>query len=275
MAGESSSAGRLFQPASEPVAVDQVRSFLLAQGWAGLAAGEHLRRLEAAGEAPNRVLWWVPGRAGEVRAAALLHEGLLGILISSGEEGSAALELLRVNRASIDRISVMDGPVPYSGLDEFTQYRRELAVATRLRFPTGDLPPTRLARSSDGEQLFRVYQHVSWMSKESPQAWRERIQVQRSWVAELEGQVVAAARWTMSFGQWVEVGGVATHPDFRHRQAGSAVTRAAAAAALAEGRQVVLRYGDPALASLYHPLGFEHVGREMVFYRKSRAEPDV
>ena len=268
MEDESGSAGSAFQPASDRAAVEQVRQFLLAQGWAGLSAGEHLQRLAATGVAPEAVLWWVPGRAAEVRAAALLNNGELGMLLSSGDEGPAALELLRANRASLDRLSVLEGPVDYSGLDEFAQYRRELAVATELRTSEDSLPPTRPAGPPDAEQLYRVYQHVSWMRKESPQAWRERIQEQRCWVAELDGQVVAAARWTMSFGRWVEVGGVATHPDFRRRAAGSAVTRAATAAAFAEGRQVALRYGEPALAALYHPLGFEHVGRELVFYRK-------
>jgi hypothetical protein len=107
------------------------------------------------------------------------------------------------------------------------------------------------------------------MRRESPEEWRERIAQQRCWVAEIDGQVVAVARWSMSFGPWVEVGGVATHPDFRRRGAGAAVTLAAASAALAEGRRVALRYGDPELAALYHPLGFEHVGRELVFYRRS------
>ena len=46
---------------------------------------------------------------------------------------------------------------------------------------------------------------------------RRRIEEQPSWVAEVDGEVVAVARWTMSFGSWVEVGGVATHPEFRRR----------------------------------------------------------
>lgn len=241
---------------------------MIAQGWSGLVTGEHLKRIEAIGVKAEEVLWWVPGRAAEARAVALLHEGRLAVLVSSSDEGSAALELLRANRSSLQLISVLEGPVGYSGLDEFTLYRRELAVAPQIRVPEFSLPRTRPARPGDAEQLFWVYDSVSWMRRDTPAAWRERLADQRCWVAELEGQVVAAARWTMSFGQWVEVGGVATHPEFRRRAAGSAVTLAAARAALAEGKQVALRYSDPALAALYHTLGFEHVGRELVFHRK-------
>ncbi|MGC2192943.1 MAG: GNAT family N-acetyltransferase [Candidatus Dormiibacterota bacterium] len=255
--------------------MELVRQYLLAQGWAGLSAGENLKRLAATGVRPEEVLWWVPGRAGEARAVALLHDGGLGMLLSSRDEGPAALELLRAHRAGLRRISVLDGPIKYLDLDEFTSVRREQAVAAELRAPEFSLPQTRPAGPEDGEQLYRVYDSVSWMRRESPQAWREQLEDQRCWVAELDGQVVAAARWTMSFGSWVEVGGVATHPEFRRRAAGSAVTLAAATAALAEGRQVTLRYSDPALAGLYHSLGFEHVGGELVFHRKIRAEPDV
>jgi GNAT superfamily N-acetyltransferase len=269
MEPESLSTGGAFQPAADSVAVERVRRFLLAQGWSGLSAGAYLKRLALDGVKAEEVLWWVPGRAAEPRAVALVHEGLLGMLLSSSDEGPAALELLRVNRAGLQRLSVLEGPVHFPGLEEFTLYRRELAVAPQLLTPEFSLPPTRPAVPEDAEQLYRVYESVSWMRKESPQAWRERLADQRCWVAELAGQVVAAARWTMSFGPWVEVGGVATHPDFRRRAAGTAVTLAAATAAVTEGRMVALRYSDPALAALYHTLGFEHVGRELVFHRKS------
>ncbi|HUY09401.1 MAG TPA: GNAT family N-acetyltransferase [Candidatus Dormibacteraeota bacterium] len=268
MKRERSCHGGAFQPASDPTAIDRVRQYLIAQGWAGLFAGEHLKRLEATGVKADAVLWWVPGRAGEARAVALLHDGRLEVLMSSSDEGAAALELLQANRSALQWISLREGAVAYPGLDEFTLYRRELAVAPQIRMPECSLPRTRPARPEDAEQLYWVYDSVSWMRQDTPQAWRERLAEQRCWVAELEGQVVAAARWTMSFGQWVEVGGVATHPEFRRRAAGSAVTLAAASAALTEGKQVALRYSDPALAILYHALGFEHVGRELVFHRK-------
>lgn len=261
--------GRAFQPASDSSTAERVQRFLMAQGWAALSMGEHLRRLTSRGVRPEEVLWWVPGRADEVRAAALLHAGMLGMLLCSAAEAPAAWELLQANRAQIDRLAVREGAVDLSDLREFTLYPRELTVAANLLTPTGSLPPARPAGPEDVEQIYQVYATVSWMSLDSPQAWRDRLATQRCWVAELDGRVVAAARWTMSFGRWVEVGGVATHPDFRRRQAGSAVTLAAAGAALAEGVNVALRYGEPALASLYHPLGFEHVGRELVFYRRS------
>jgi len=261
--------GTAFEPVSGQEAVEQVRRFLLAQGWAGLPAGDHLGKLADQGVRPEQVLWWVPGPAAEARAVALLHEGLLGLLLSSSDERPAARALLEGHRSQFQRISVLEGQVDFSGLDEFVLHRRELAVAPELRVPKVSLPETRPAQSKDIDQIHHVYEHVSWMRQDSAEAWRERLQRQRCWVAELAGQVVAVARWTMSFGPWVEIGGVATDPEYRRCGAATAVTLAAATAALAEGRLACLRYGDPALASLYHPLGFEHVGRELVFYRGS------
>lgn len=242
---------------------------MLAQGWAGLSAGEHLTRLARRGVKPEEVLWWLPGRAAEARAVALLYEGLLGFLLTSSDESPAARELLDQQLPQLGRIVIPEGQVDCSGLADFAVYRREVTVAPEIRVPAASLLPTRAAGSPDAEQIHRVYQHVSWMNRDSPDDWRPRIAEQRCWVAEVDGEVIAVARWTMSYGSWVEVGGVATHPDFRRRGAATAVTVAATSAALAAGRQVSLRYSDPVLATLYHPLGFEHVGRELVFQRRS------
>ncbi|MGC1183947.1 MAG: GNAT family N-acetyltransferase [Candidatus Dormiibacterota bacterium] len=269
MPDQTASPGLSFQPVSGLADVERARQFLLAQGWAGLPAGAHLLRLVDQGVDPAGVIWWVPGRAGEPRALALLHQGLLGFLLTSNDEGPAARTMLENNLARLQQVHVPAGQVDCSSLEAFDSYHRDIAVAPSVRPPAAALPPTREGVMEDAEQIHRVYQHVSWMRRESPEEWRERIAQQRSWVAELQGQVVAVARWTMAFGGWVEVGGVATHPDSRRKGAGAAVTLAATSAALAEGRQVALRYGDPALAALYHPLGFEHVGRELVFYRRS------
>ena|GEM_PF-3429095 len=266
---EKSRAGTGFRPVAGPDEAESARRFLLAQGWAGLAAGEHLSRLARRGVGAEQVLWWLPGLAGEARAVAVLDQELLGFLLTSDDESAAARSLLDSQLPRLRQIVIPDGQVDCSGLEGFSHYRRELTVAPEIRAPADALLPTRAGGIEDAEQIHRVYQHVSWMSREGPDEWRRRIASQPSWVAEVDGEVVAVARWTMSFGSWVEVGGVATHPEFRRRGAATAVTVAAASAALAAGRQVALRYGDPALAPLYHPLGFEHVGRELVFQRRS------
>ncbi|MGA8427422.1 MAG: GNAT family N-acetyltransferase [Candidatus Dormiibacterota bacterium] len=269
MNDESGPGGSGFRPVAGPEEAELARQFLLAQGWAGLAAGEHLARLARRGVAAEEVLWWLTGPAGEPRALALLHQQLLGLLLTSEDASGPGRELLDRELPQLRQIVIPEGQVDTSGLDDFSCYRRELTVAPQIRLPEGPLLATRAGRIEDAEQIHRVYQHVSWMSREGPDEWRRRIAEQPSWVAELDGEVVAVARWTMSFGSWIEVGGVATHPEFRRRGAATAVTVAAASAALAGGRQVALRYGDPNLARLYHPLGFEHVGRELVFQRRS------
>jgi GNAT superfamily N-acetyltransferase len=266
---ERSRAGAGFRPVAGPEEAERARQFLLAQGWAGLAAGEHLSRVSRRGVGPEQVLWWLPGLAGEARAVAVLHQELLGFLLTSDDESAAARALLEQQLPRLRQIVIPEGQVDCSGLEDFGYYRRELTVAPEIRIPSDGLLATRAGGIEDAEQIHRVYQHVRWMSREGPDEWRRRIVEQPCWVAEVDGEVVAVARWTMTFGSWVEVGGVATHPEFRRRGAATAVTVAAGSAALAAGRQVALRYGDPALAPLYHRLGFEHVGRELVFQRRS------
>ncbi len=266
---DRSRSGVDFRPVTGPQEAEGVRRFLLAQGWAGLAAGYELTRLARRGVKPEEVLWLLPGRAEETRAVAFLHQDLAGLVLTSSDQGLAAQALLHDHLPLVRHIAVMEGQVDCSGFDEFDCYRREITVAPELRTPDAPLPAIRPGTSQDVDQIQAVYQHVTWMRRDTPEGWRQRIAEQPCWVAEVDGEVVAVARWTMSFGSWVEVGGVATRPDFRRHGAATAVTVAAAAAALAAGRQVALRYGDPALATLYHPLGFEHVGRELVFQRRS------
>lgn len=273
--GERSSAEHGFQPASARVAEEQIHQFLLAQGWAGLQFGDHLQRLAAQGVAPERVLWWIPGSAAEVRAVALLHQGLLGLLVPLVDERRAAQAFMQGHLGQLQRIVVVEGQLDVLSLEGFELRRRELAVAYQAKGPSPGLPDARPALPQDAAQIHRIYYEVSWMRQESAEVWRQRLLNERCWVAELDRQVVAAARWTMTFGSWVEIGGVATDPRHRRRGAAAAVTLAATAAALAESRVASLRYGDPALAALYHPLGFQHVGRELVFHRDSRPHPAV
>lgn len=260
--------GAAFHPATGPAEAEQIGRFLLAQGWAGLQLGDSLRRLAIEGVLTDELLWWVPGAAGEPRAVALLHRDRLSLLLTSRDEAGAARALIESHRDRLDRISTMEGQVDTSGLDEFEGFRRDLAVAPGLLAQITSGLITRPAGPQDVEQLHLIYGEVGWMRQDSAEDWRRRLREERCWVSELDGRVIAAARWTMSFGPWVEIGGVATHSQFRRRGAGAAVTRAAAAAALAEGRRVALRFGDPTLASLYYPLGFQPVGRERVFQRR-------
>ncbi|HEY6538238.1 MAG TPA: GNAT family N-acetyltransferase [Candidatus Dormibacteraeota bacterium] len=256
-----------FQPAAGPQTAARVERFLLDQGWAGVSAGQHLHRLASTGVRSEQVLWWLPGPRGEVEAVALLHQGLLGFVLGAPSAAGPALEMLSRHRRGLERLVVPEGAIDLPPLDGFMVRRTEVTVAGTVRCPLPELLPTRRGGLEDADQLHEIYQKVSWMRREGPEAWRERLADQPCWVAEIGGRVVAAARWTASFGSWVEVGGVATHPDFRRRGAATAVTYAAAMSAQAQGRRINLRYSEPRLADLYLPLGFEPVGRELVFYR--------
>ncbi|MGH7667044.1 MAG: GNAT family N-acetyltransferase [Candidatus Dormibacteria bacterium] len=256
-----------FQPVRGGDALERVRSFILAQGWAGLQLGGHMERNSRQGTSPESMLWWVRGAAGEARAVALLHGETLGLLVPLADARAEARRMLDRYQSKLTRIYVLEGQIETSNLDEFECHRTVLAVAPQARRQSFGLPVTRPATPRDADQVHLIYSEVGWMREASAAVWRERLGGERCWVAELEGQLVAAARWTVAFGAWVEVGGVATRSQFRRRGAAAAVTWAATSAALAEGRQVALRFRDPELSALYFPLGFEPVALEQSFQR--------
>ena len=250
---------------------EAVGRFLLAQGWAGLHLGDTLRRLPGSERPAEAQLLGLFGPVGEVRGAAMLQRGRLQLVVPLAEDGPASVELLRSQLGLLERVSGLEGQLPAELSERFSHHPRELTVAAVLRVPERALPAVRRARPGDAGALHRIYDHVSWMRLDSPAQWSQRLAEEPSWVAEGEGRLLAVARWTKAFGGCVEIGGVATDPESRRRGAATAVVLAATAAALSAGLVPVLCFGDPGLAALYLPLGFEVVGREMVF--NLRPEP--
>jgi GNAT superfamily N-acetyltransferase len=264
---EAASAQSGFVTVRSREARDALGTFLLAQGWAGLHFGDTLRRLEDEGGPAEFELLAVRGEASEVRAAALVHGSRLHLFAPNLDEIRAAGRLLDERLEAIDRINCLEAHLPRDLSPLFEANLREMTVAATLRVPARQLPEVRLGTPADAAELWRIYDPVPWMRLDSPAAWEVRVARERTWVAELDGELVAAARWTKAFGQVVEVGGVATDPARRRLGAGTAVVLAATAAALGEGLTPVLCFGDPELRPLYYRLGFELVGRELAFRR--------
>ncbi|MHB1639374.1 MAG: GNAT family N-acetyltransferase [Candidatus Dormibacteria bacterium] len=246
---------------------DAVGTFLLAQGWAALHFGDTLRRVEEEGQTGFGLLA-LRDRAGAVRALALAHGTRLHLYVPAREEFPAAAGLLAERLGSLDRVTCLEAHLPGDPGPSFEASVREMTVAATLRVPARPLLPVRVATPADAGALWRTYDAVPWMRLASSAEWAARVERERTWVAELDGSVVAAARWTKSFGTVVEVGGVATTPERRRRGAATSVVVVAAAAALDEGLTPVLCFQDPELRPLYYPMGFEFVGREFVFRRR-------
>jgi N-acetylglutamate synthase-like GNAT family acetyltransferase len=250
--------------------------FVMAQGWAGLHLGDILRRFPASGSPDGSTLLGHFGPGGELRGAALQHGQRAHVLLPMFEDRALADDFAKERLCSLERLTGVEGLLsPDLLAEQFGSELRELTVAPVLRVPERRLPAVRKARKADSAALHRIYEQVSWMRLESAELWGQRLSVEPSWVAEVEGRLVAAARWSKSFGQLVEVGGVATDPANRHQGAATAVVVAATAAALSAGLIPVLCFGDPALGPLYYRLGFETVGRERVFHRLNPAQAGI
>ncbi|MHB8312292.1 MAG: GNAT family N-acetyltransferase [Candidatus Dormibacteria bacterium] len=253
-----------FRPVLGQEQREAVGRFLLAQGWAGLHLGDALRRQALAEHPAESRLLSLLGAHGEVRGVALLQSGRLQLLAPLAEDRPAVAALLAEHMGTLQRVSGQQTQLPGELIERCSHHVREVTVAPVLRVPDRTLPRVRRARPGDAAALHQIYDHVSWMRLDSPDQWSQRLAQESSWVAEGAGRLLAVARWTKSFGAVIEVGGVATDPESRRRGAATAVVLAATAAALSAGLVPVLCFGDPALAALYLPLGFEFVGREIV-----------
>jgi len=250
-----------------------VTSFLLAQGWVGLHLGDSLRRLQDRGDELSLLALF--GTSGEVRAVALSQPGRLNLLAPLAQDRPAAERLIAERLDSLERFSCLESQLPLELTNRFDVYVRDVTVAATVRVPARPLCPVRPAVAADAPDLYRIYDSVSWMRLDSPQHWAERLASERTFVAEVDGHLAAVARWTKSYGRVVEVGGVATDPVLRRRGGATAVVLAATAAALSEQMTPVLCFGEPALGALYHPLGFERVGRELAFRRRPPASMGI
>jgi predicted N-acetyltransferase YhbS len=255
---------------------EAVGRFVMAQGWAGLHLGDILRRFPDSGGTAESTLLGHFGAGGELRGVALQHGQRAYVLLPMLEDRALADDFVRERLGSLERLTGVEGQLPLDLLGEqFGNELREMTVAPVLRVPERRLPVARKARKSDSAALHRIYEQVSWMRLDSADLWAQRLSEEPSWVAEVEGRLVAAARWSKSFGQLVEVGGVATDPASRRLGAATAVVIAATAAALSSGLTPVLCFGDPALGPLYYRLGFESVGRERVLHRLTPSQAGI
>lgn len=260
------SPGSDFRPLLGPEDREAATRFLLAQGWEGLHVGESLVRPRGGAGRPQ--LSGVVGPDGQLRALALLHRGRLQILAPLAEDRPATARLVERLLPDLERVSGPETQLPFRRLRSFSRSVREVTVAPVLIPPSRPLPEVRPATAGDAADLHRIYAAVSWMRQESPEDWERTLEGQPTWVALEAGRVVAAARWTKRYGRVVEVGGVATDPVRRRRGAATAVVLAATAPVLTEGLTPVLCFGDPGLSGFYLGLGFQRVGRELVFHRR-------
>ncbi len=248
----------------------RVRRFLVAQGWAGLLAGDYL---EQHPERYRTEVKAVLGVTGEVRALAVHPPGVLGLLLPFPElAGPGGRLVAEAAAGQVGGIVLIEGQLPSLTLPGFIRHVQEVAVGIELPPPRAALPAARLADPADAGSLRRLYDEVSWMREQSEETWRERLSQGRTWLVEQGGEAVAACRWSRAFGGLVEVGAVATRSEFRRRGLASQVVLAAGRAAEAQGLRPVLRYRNLELVALYRPLGFEPVGRELRFERESPAQ---
>lgn len=159
-----------------------------------------------------------------------------------GGVGSVLPFLQRLQPASVDVETLMrldDGALVAQPLPDGVQVRRATL---------DDLPA-----------LVALYRDAGDMSR-TPTGVERPLRDTRVYLAEVEGQVAAAALTNAETAAQAMVGGVYTPPNWRGRGLAGAVCSALCAALQAEQKTPVLYWKNPAAGAVYARMGFREIG---------------
>jgi N-acetylglutamate synthase-like GNAT family acetyltransferase len=148
------------------------------------------------------------------------------------------------------------------------RYRASQSTETQLMdlspedFASVAAPPgsaVRRADWSDLERLVDFYADAGHMTR-SRQAVERPLQDTRVWVAEVNGELAAAALTNAETAKLAMIGGVYTTPAWRNRGLSQAVCSALCAELISLGRRPVLYWEAEAAGAVYRRLGFRARG---------------
>lgn len=113
---------------------------------------------------------------------------------------------------------------------------------------------------ADVAALAELYADAGDMAR-TPATILRPLQDTRLWLAEEDGQILAAALTNAETEQMAMIGGVFTLPSARQRGLSQAVCSALCADLFAAGKQPVLYWINPTAGAVYHKLGFRPLGQ--------------
>ncbi|MEZ4658180.1 MAG: GNAT family N-acetyltransferase [Caldilineaceae bacterium] len=129
-------------------------------------------------------------------------------------------------------------------------------------FAAADSPPDALVRRAvmaDLPQLVDFYAGAGHMAR-AKAAVEQPLQSTRIWLAEVGGEILAAALTNAETADLAMIGGVYTKPEARQRGLSRAVCSALCSELLQLGRRPVLYWETPEAGAVYGRLGFHTVG---------------
>lgn len=138
----------------------------------------------------------------------------------------------------------------------------ELMELTASNFRPVAPPPgvqVRRATLADLPALSLFYADAGDMAR-TPAAVARPLRDTRLWLAEANGAILATALTNAEMPVQVMIGGVFTRPDQRGRGLSQAVCSALCSELLAEKKQPLLYWRNPAAGAVYRKLGFQAVG---------------
>lgn len=136
-----------------------------------------------------------------------------------------------------------------------------LAPGSRRRAVLGSEPEIRAAREDELEAILAVMEPANMHDRESPEM--PALDLDRFFVAELEGEIVGAAGWELIDDELAKTTLLAVLPQARGRRIGEALQRARMEAMARAGARRVRTNADrpPTIAWYKREFGYEEVGR--------------
>lgn len=136
-----------------------------------------------------------------------------------------------------------------------------MSLAPAALRPASSLPgiTTRRGTMADLPALIPFFADAGDMAR-TPPAVARPLQDTRLWLAEEAGQIVATALTNAEIAGYAMIGGVYTQPAARNRGVSQALCRALCQELLAEGKEPLLYWRNPAAGAVYRKLGFQPIG---------------
>ncbi len=158
----------------------------------------------------------------------------------------------------------------YHAVHEETEEVMVMDVANFQPLAAPDNVTIRRGRLTDLPKLTPFYANAEQMTR-SAAAIERPLRDTRLWLAAADGELLSSALTNAETPTLAMIGGVYTPPAARGRGLSQAVCSALCADLIADGKQPILYWGNPAAGAVYRKLGFQPCGK----WRSVWLEPTV
>ena len=217
---------------------------------------------------------WAQFEARQIKAVLLRYRSSF-VLYAPGDHDVDAFARLML---STENLKVFQGKpqtlADYRGLIPFKNERLlHFAELDKARFRHSRIEEISVSKASvsDSEALFSLRKHIPEFGhlRGGIEATRQRLEsaLGRTYFIKQRKSIVSTASTVAESSVSAMIGGVATHPQYRHKGYAAACMSFLCNELLEEGKTVCLFYDNPAAGSIYMRLGFADTGKWLMYMK--------